>query len=57
MTPRGRLEAELKVWVNSSEFAEAKTLMARVADLRWRIVQEEYLEKYGKTDRPRGDGL
>jgi hypothetical protein len=57
MTRKARLEAELKMWLDSDDFAEAKLMMSRVADLRYRIVQEEYDEKYGLTDRPRGNGL
>jgi hypothetical protein len=55
MTRKARLEKELKMWLDSDDFAEAKLMMARIADLRWRIVQEEYDEQYGATDRPRGN--
>jgi hypothetical protein len=53
MTRKARLEAELKMWLDSDDFAEAELMMARVADLRWRIVKEEYDEQYGATDRER----
>jgi hypothetical protein len=53
MTSLQRLETTLKTIMESKKFADAQVVMGQVADLRYQIMHERYLEQYGATDRER----